>query len=135
MSDNCRTLCKNIIELQTKMEAFQNEITELQTDRRAQDTIIRHSDNLLNEVRSQYQALSTQFIEFTKQVQELKEKTKSLNVTQEQVNSLRKDFDMHLKYHDKDKERSSNRNWALWMLLIGTIVSSIAGLVITLLRG
>jgi len=33
-----------------------------------------------------------------------------------------------------EKTKSSERNWALWMLLIATIVSSLAGLIFNLMK-
>ncbi|RLI98579.1 MAG: hypothetical protein DRP08_08015 [Candidatus Aenigmatarchaeota archaeon] len=135
MAESCRTLCKPVVELKTKIESIEKDIQELQLDRRAQDVIIKHGDTILNEVRAQSQMLITQFDNFGKQFNELKEKTRGFSVMKEQIGMLRKDFNDHVDEHKGSQKKASDRNWALWILLIGTIVSSVSALIINLVKG
>ena len=127
MAESCRTLCKPVVELKEKVQALTKMIEELQFDRRAQDTIIRHCDTILNEVKNQYGLL-------TNEIKELKEKTDGISVMAHKIEELRKDYNEHEKQHNKDKNKASDRNWALWILLIGTILSSLGGLIFNLLK-
>ena len=50
------------------------------------------------------------------------------------VAALRKDFDKHVKMHLDSQKISSDRNWKLWMVLIATSISAIAGLIVNLMK-
>lgn len=127
MENNKCEKCKEIIELSVKVGEIYRIIDELRTDKRIQDAAIKHSDGIINDIRSSYQAMRDGLVRVVKNMNKIIEDLKDYPIVKTKI------FDME-KERINDKKTSSQKNWALWLVLIGTIVSSLSVLMINLLK-
>jgi hypothetical protein len=119
--------CKDIIILKEKVDVLNNIVNELKQDIVKQDIILSNKDSIMGEIHSDNKKILDE-------LKEMKENIKAFDYIKTDYPNTKVVIERHLTDHkDKDKQ-TSNRNWGLWMVLITTVISSIIGLIVNLLK-
>jgi len=123
--DNCQ--CEDIITLKTEFKNIKSLVSVLKQDITKQEIILANKDSIMGEIHSDNKKI-------LEELKEMKDNIKGFEYIKNDYPNTKKIIDIHLRDH-KDKDKLiSNRNWAIWMILITTVISSIVGLIFNVLK-
>jgi len=108
--------CEDIITLKVQANNLADKVNELKI-----------KDSYIGEIHSDNKKI-------LEELKDMKENIKSFDYIKIDYPNTKLVLEKHLTDHNNKNIKTSDRNWGLWMVLITTIVSSIVGLIVNLLK-